>query len=50
MRWFGKAPKVYCYDRQTIRRELSDAGFVEVEEKDVGAESTVSFIVAKKPK
>jgi len=49
LRWFGKAPKVYLYDRATIFRELSEAGFVEVEEKDVGAERTVAFVVAKKP-
>jgi len=49
MRWFGKAPAVHCYDRQTILREIRDAGFVEVEEKDVGAERAVAFIVARKP-
>lgn len=49
MRWFGKAPVVYRYDRATIMRGIREAGFVEVEEKDVGAESTVAFIVARKP-
>jgi len=49
MRWFGKAPYVYIYDRPTILRELREAGFVAIEEKDVGAEKTVAFIVAKKP-
>jgi arsenite methyltransferase len=49
MRWFGKAPFVYIYDRATIVRELREAGFVAIEEKDVGAEKTVAFIVAKKP-
>lgn len=50
LRLFGKAPMVYCYDRQTIRRELREAGFVETDERDVGAaEKTVVFIVAKKP-
>jgi ubiquinone/menaquinone biosynthesis C-methylase UbiE len=49
MRWFGKAPRVHCYDRKTILRELAAAGFVNVEEKDVGAEKLVAFVVAKKP-
>jgi hypothetical protein len=30
-------------------RDLEAAGFVEIEEKDVGADSRVAFIVAKKP-
>lgn len=50
MRWFGKAPVVHSYDRETILRELREVGFVEVEEKDVGAQATVAFIVAKKPR
>jgi arsenite methyltransferase len=49
MRWFGKAPMVHTYDRVTIVRDLEAAGFVEIEEKDVGADSRVAFIVAKKP-
>jgi ubiquinone/menaquinone biosynthesis C-methylase UbiE len=49
LRWFGKAPTVSLYDRETILREMREAGFVEVEERDVGAERTIAFIVAKKP-
>jgi hypothetical protein len=49
MRWFGKAPVVHIYDRATIVREVGEAGFVDVEEKDVGAQGTVAFIVARKP-
>ena len=49
MRWFGKAPVVHIYDRKTIVRELEAAGFVHIEEKDVGADHRVAFIVAKKP-
>ena len=48
-RWLGKAPKVHIYDRGTIMRELRDAGFTRIEERDVGAEKTVAFIVASKP-
>ena len=49
MRWFRKAPVVYVYDRQTILGEIHDAGFVGVEEVDVGAERSVAFVVARKP-
>lgn len=49
MRWLGKAPRVYFYDRRTIARELADAGFVDITEKDVGADKTVAFVLAKKP-
>ncbi|MFT3927042.1 MAG: methyltransferase domain-containing protein [Myxococcales bacterium] len=49
MRWFGKAPVVHTYDRATIHREMREAGFVDIEEKEVGAGKTVAFIVAKKP-
>jgi arsenite methyltransferase len=49
MRWFGKAPVVHIYDRETILREMHEAGFVDVVERDVGADKLVAFIVAKKP-
>jgi hypothetical protein len=49
MRWLGKAPVVYIYDRQTILGDMRAAGFVDIVEQDVGAEGTVAFIVAKKP-
>lgn len=49
-RWLGKAPHVYVYDRSTIIRELGEAGFVDVEEKDVGAKKLVAFLVARKPR
>jgi arsenite methyltransferase len=49
MRWFGKAPVVHIYSRETILGELRDAGFVDVTERDVGASKLVAFIVAKKP-
>jgi arsenite methyltransferase len=49
MRWFGKAPVVHIYDRETILGELRQVGFVDVVEHDVGADKLVAFIVAKKP-
>jgi len=47
--WLGQAPVVHSYDRETIMRELREAGFTQVQEHDVGAEKIVAFIVAKKP-
>lgn len=49
MRWFGKAPVVHIHDRDTIKREIHAAGFVDVEEKDVGTDPKIAFIVARKP-
>jgi ubiquinone/menaquinone biosynthesis C-methylase UbiE len=49
MRWFGKAPVVHIYNRETLFRELREVGFVDVTERDVGAEKVVAFLVAKKP-
>lgn len=49
LRWLGKAPFVHLYDRDTIARELREAGFVNVEEQDVGADRMVAFIVARRP-
>jgi 2-polyprenyl-3-methyl-5-hydroxy-6-metoxy-1,4-benzoquinol methylase len=49
MRWLGKAPAVHVQDRATITREMHAVGFVEVEEKDVGADPEIAFIVARKP-
>lgn len=49
MHWFGKAPLLYSYDRLTIHREMREVGFVDIEEKEVGADKMVAFIVAKKP-
>jgi arsenite methyltransferase len=50
MRWFGKAPMVYLYDRDTVLREFRAAGFVDVEVHDVGADAIVSFVTAAKPR
>lgn len=49
LRWLGKAPEAHIYDRKTIFSELHEAGFAEIEERDVGAERVVAFIVARKP-
>ncbi len=49
MRWFGKAPRVYIYDKRTILREIREAGFVDVEARNVGTADMIGFIVAKRP-
>jgi arsenite methyltransferase len=49
MRRFGKAPAVHIHSRQTLFRELRETGFVDVTERDVGAEKVTAFVVAKKP-
>jgi ubiquinone/menaquinone biosynthesis C-methylase UbiE len=49
MRWLGKAPRVYLYDRDTILRELREVGFSDIEAHDVGADAIVAFVTAKKP-
>lgn len=49
MRWLGKAPVVHIYSRETLFREMRETGFVDVVERDVGAEKLVAFVVAKKP-
>lgn len=50
-RWLGKAPRVVSLLR---KRELEDAlqraGFVRLDQPDVGAQSTIAFIVAEKPR
>lgn len=49
MRWIGKAPWVAIISRETVAQEMRDAGFVDVEQPDVGAGSTICFVVARKP-
>lgn len=45
----GKAPWVADLSTSTMRTELEEAGFQEVEEVDVGAKDTVVFLAARKP-
>ncbi|HJL17418.1 MAG TPA: class I SAM-dependent methyltransferase [Sandaracinaceae bacterium LLY-WYZ-13_1] len=49
MRWLGRAPRVECYDRETILRELDEVGFRDVVVHDVGADPKVVFLTAIKP-
>lgn len=50
MRWFGKAPMVHLYDRDTMLREFRAAGFVDIQVHDVGADAKVAFVTARKPR
>lgn len=49
MRWLGKAPKVSIIDRAHVVQAIRDAGFVDVEEVDVGAKPIVAYVAARKP-
>lgn len=50
MHWFGKAPAVVRSIRKDeLAAELHAAGFVDVDERDVGAAGNISFLVARKP-
>jgi ubiquinone/menaquinone biosynthesis C-methylase UbiE len=49
-RAFGKAPEVVTVLRKTtLEAEVRAAGFVDVQQPDVGAEPTIAFMLATKP-
>ena len=50
MKWFGKAPPVHIIGRDQMEREIREAGFVNVEQREVGAGTETAFIVAQKPR
>jgi ubiquinone/menaquinone biosynthesis C-methylase UbiE len=50
MRWLGKAPRVSILRKRLLEQELGRAGFVGLEQPDVGAQATIAFIVAEKPR
>ncbi|MGE0789388.1 MAG: class I SAM-dependent methyltransferase [Sandaracinaceae bacterium] len=49
MRWVGKAPRVHIFSGAELVSNVREAGFVDVDEPDVGAKPIVSFLVARKP-
>lgn len=49
MRQLGRAPRVELFTPQTLVDEVRAAGFVGLSQPDVGAESIIAFIVARKP-
>lgn len=50
MRWLGKAPRVSMLRKTMLADALVRAGFVGVTQPDVGADSSIAFIVAEKPR
>lgn len=49
MRLVGKAPMVKIVSKATLVDEMKAAGFVDIEQPDVGAESTIGFMLARRP-
>ncbi|MEO1234214.1 MAG: class I SAM-dependent methyltransferase [Myxococcota bacterium] len=49
MRQFGKAPWVAIMKERELVSDLARAGFVDIETPDVGAKSTVAFVIARRP-
>ena len=49
MRVLGKAPPVQILTKRTLEQELRAAGFLEIDQPDVGAEQIIAFMVASKP-
>ena len=49
MKMVGKAPPVSIVSTERLIEEMTAAGFVDIEQPEVGAENTVAFITAKKP-
>lgn len=50
MRWMKKAPMVKIISKRELEDEIRAAGFVDVVQPDVGAASTIAFVVASKPR
>ena len=48
--WLGKAPSVQIFSRRTLEDDLRRAGFIDLEQPDVGAKPTIAFVVASKPR
>jgi ubiquinone/menaquinone biosynthesis C-methylase UbiE len=49
MRWVGKAPRVVSlFTKQTLEDEIRAAGFGDLTQPDVGAESNIAFIAASR--
>jgi ubiquinone/menaquinone biosynthesis C-methylase UbiE len=49
MRWAGKAPRVEVLRHEVLLAAIRDAGFVDVDTPDVGADATIAFVVARRP-
>lgn len=50
MRMFGRAPRVVAsVTKAALFEEMAAAGFVDIQEREVGAKSTTAFVVARRP-
>lgn len=49
MRWLGKAPYVGVLTRRDFLAMVEEAGFVELEQPEVGAKERTVFLVARRP-
>ncbi len=50
LRSLGKAPLVKSLSKQTLVHEMANAGFVDIQQPDVGAKSRTAFVIATKPR
>ncbi len=50
LHWLGRAPRVQVFSKRTLTAEIQQAGFVDVQQPDVGAKAAVAFTVAVKPR
>ena len=50
LRWLGKAPEVEILSTPILIQQVREAGFVQIEQPDVGADKTTVFLVARRPK
>ncbi len=50
MRWIGKAPRVAIFSKRQLLEDLSEAGFTDIEQPEVGAKKMFAFVVAMKPR
>lgn len=49
MYWLGKAPRVQIFTKQGLADDVRRAGFVAIEQPDVGAKPEIAFLVARRP-
>ena len=49
LKWIGKAPAVQVFSVAELEDSLAAAGFVDIKQHDVSADSSTGFFVARKP-
>ncbi|MDD9937822.1 MAG: methyltransferase domain-containing protein [Myxococcales bacterium] len=50
LRWIGKAPAVRIFDAQQLEQSIRDAGFIDVENRNVAQDDKVAFVLARRPR